>query len=78
MRLCYLLILALCFANLDVVYAAPEAPEAKAKTADDDNPTAQFVKLFGEWKQTLGKLYQLRNRFQKDTLGRQEGARSRV
>jgi cyclophilin family peptidyl-prolyl cis-trans isomerase len=72
MRFFYLLILALCFAGLDVVYAAPEATKAKAKTvADetgaDDNPTAQFSKLLGEWKQTLGKLYQIRNRFQKDS-----------
>jgi cyclophilin family peptidyl-prolyl cis-trans isomerase len=70
MRLCCLLILALCVANLDVVYAAPEAAKAKSKSATEekaaDDPNAQFVKLFGEWKQTLGKLYQLRNRFQKD------------
>ncbi len=71
MRLRYLLILALCFTCLDKAYAAPEAAKAKAKAAaddkgGDDSPQAQFSKLFSEWKQTLGKLYQIRNRFQKD------------
>ena len=67
MRPRYLLIFVVTFACLDVAYAAPEAAEAKAEdTAADDNPTAQFSKLFGEWKQTLGKLFQIRNRFQKD------------
>jgi cyclophilin family peptidyl-prolyl cis-trans isomerase len=67
MRLRYLLIFALCFACLDIVYAAPEAAKAAADDkGGDESPTAQFSKLFGEWKQTLGKLFQIRNRFQKD------------
>ena len=41
-------------------------PRPSDEKADDNNPAAEFTKLFGEWKQTLGKLYQLRNRFQKD------------
>jgi cyclophilin family peptidyl-prolyl cis-trans isomerase len=53
----YLLTFALGFASLGAVYAAPEAA---------DTPAAEFSKALGEWKQMLGKLYQLKNRYQKD------------
>src|SRR6476646_223958 len=51
------LILTLFAVSLSVAHAAPEKSDRKP---------ADFAQMCTEWKQLVGKLYQLRNRYQKD------------
>src|SRR5262245_55112312 len=57
MLLRFFLILALSAANLSLAHAAPEKSGAKP---------GDVSRMFTEWKQLVGKLYQLRSRYQKD------------
>jgi cyclophilin family peptidyl-prolyl cis-trans isomerase len=52
-----LVILALCLSALPVAYAAPETASAHAT----------YVSMYGEWKQLLAKLYQLKDRYANDS-----------
>jgi cyclophilin family peptidyl-prolyl cis-trans isomerase len=63
MQLRYLLIpVLLCLTASNFVRGADEKAEKKA----DKAPPSAFTKMFGDWKQLNGKLYQLRNRYQTD------------
>jgi cyclophilin family peptidyl-prolyl cis-trans isomerase len=52
-----LAMLAVCLSAQTVAFAAPEKASARA----------EFVSMYGEWKQLLAKLYQLRDRYVNDS-----------